>query len=292
MNAAHEHSCPYVMRSTGSKGGKGGGTSSGLGFGPCGLNIVKPKLYDSKLDNSVTLENLKTSLTNNYDRFPNGNLHGRDKAIVIWDGYRRLSMMEELVIDTIRNNVDGDIAEAGVWRGGMTIFFAGIVKEYNCNKKIINLDSFRGCPSIDKTKEQTLHLGNSGNEKIQAFDKKWENKLIVTLDDVKDNFRKFNLLGANIIFVEGYFCNTLPNLDPNMELSILRVDCDLYQSTYEVLEYLYPKLSIGGYVVFDDYKFPESRQAILDYREKNNIRTECFLGKTFDDILYWKKDSL
>ena len=250
----------------------------------------KPQIYNSPLNNNEELEKLKNQLINNYNRFPEGN-DGDENAIIMWDGYRRLSMMEELVIDTLKNNIEGDIAEAGVWKGGITIHYAGIVKHYKSNKKVINIDSFCGCPSIDKEKKQTLNLGNSNNADIRKFDKSWEGKLSCSLEEVKENFKKFNLLNDNIVFIEGFFCNTLPYIDQDLKLSILRIDCDLYQSTYEVLEYLYPKLSKGGYVVFDDYKFPRSRQAIFDYRNKHNIKTKCFLGKTVDDILYWKKEN-
>ena len=228
-------------------------------------------------------------LTNHYNPFPSGN-DGDDTAIITWDGYRRLSMMEELILDTLTNNIEGDIAEAGVWKGAMPIFFAKIIDHSKSKKKIINFDSFCGCPTLDNGNNETLYLGNSNDIKIKTFDKKWGGALSYSLDDVKNNFKKFNLLKDNIVFIKGYFCNTLPYLESNLRLSILRIDCDLYQSTYEVLEYLYPKLNKGGYVIFDDYKFPESKQAIIDYRDKNNINTSCCFGKTFDNILFWKKE--
>ena len=251
-----------------------------------------PTIYDKDLNN--TFVKLKLLLTNNSPKFPNGNF-GDDDAIVKWDGYRRLTMMEELVIDTLNNKIDGDLAEAGVWKGGMTILFAAIIKHYNISKKIFNFDSFSGCPSIDKNDKQVLSLGNSEQEIIKQFDSRWslpssKQLLACPLDIVRNNFKKFNLLDNNICFVKGYFCDTLPNFSCENGLSILRIDCDLYQSTYEVLEYLYPYLNPGGYVIFDDYKFGEARQAIIDYREKNNIKTKYYLGKTFDPILYWKKE--
>jgi Macrocin-O-methyltransferase (TylF) len=53
---------------------------------------------------------------------------------------------------------------------------------------------------------------------------------------------------------------------------VLRLDGDLYGSNIEVLEALYPKVSLGGYVIIDDYgNIPQCRQAIDDYRAAHDI---------------------
>lgn len=59
-------------------------------------------------------------------------------------------------------------------------------------------------------------------------------------------------------FLQGYFSKTLPG--PVKRLAFLRADSDMYASIYETLHALYPLLSPGGYVVFDDWKFVQARR--------------------------------
>ena len=102
-------------------------------------------------------------------------------------------------------------------------------------------------------------------------------------------------LGA-IHYVEGFFADTLPG--PVRRLSILRCDSDLYVSTLETLERLYPKLSVGGYVVFDDWKLAQSRGAVLLYRRRNGITSPVWGSsmamappfQSIDRIAFWRKE--
>ena len=59
---------------------------------------------------------------------------------------------------------------------------------------------------------------------------------------------------------------------PIERLVVLQLDADMYQSTREALTALYPKLSIGGYVIVDDYGAGTAcRQAVDDYRNEHGI---------------------
>ena len=70
---------------------------------------------------------------------------------------------------------------------------------------------------------------------------------------------------------------------------MLRLDGDMYQSTIEPLEALYDKVSVGGYIIVDDYGWKKCGcyKAIDFFREKNNIISELI---NIDDFgAYWKK---
>ena len=58
----------------------------------------------------------------------------------------------------------------------------------------------------------------------------------------------------NIIFVKGKVEDTIPNIIPN-QIALLRLDTDLYESTYHELIHLYPKVTQQGVVVIDDYGY-------------------------------------
>jgi O-methyltransferase len=92
------------------------------------------------------------------------------------------------------------------------------------------------------------------------------------LEEVQDNFRKFDLLDDQVVFLKGWFKDTLPGA-PIEQLAVLRLDGDMYGSTMEALEVLYPKLSPGGFCVIDDYALPNCRKAIDDYRAQHGIRS-------------------
>jgi len=62
------------------------------------------------------------------------------------------------------------------------------------------------------------------------------------------DFEKYDLLDNQVKFLSGWFKDTLPTA-PIKKLALLRQDADIYESTYQALENLYPKLSIGGYVI-------------------------------------------
>lgn len=59
---------------------------------------------------------------------------------------------------------------------------------------------------------------------------------------------------------------------PIASLAVLRADADLYESTRDILVHLYPKLSVGGYAIFDDYQnLSDCRRAIDEYRLEHHI---------------------
>ena len=91
-----------------------------------------------------------------------------------------------------------------------------------------------------------------------------------------------------VIFLQGWFKNTLPTA-PIESLSILRLDGDMYESTIDALFYLYPKLSVGGYCIIDDWgAIPSCKKAVEDYRRVYNI-TENMEMIDWTGV-YWKKE--
>ncbi|KAK3244270.1 hypothetical protein CYMTET_46112 [Cymbomonas tetramitiformis] len=106
-----------------------------------------------------------------------------------------------------------------------------------------------------------------------------------TLEQVKSHFARFGLLDEQVVFLQGFFSDTLPS-SPIERISVLRLDGDLYSSTMDALISLYPKLSSGGFCIVDDYyAFEECRRAIDEYRKENNITAE--LVRIDNQSVYW-----
>lgn len=115
--------------------------------------------------------------------------------------------------------------------------------------------------------------------------------LRVDKETVKGNFRKFDLLDENVEFVEGYFVDSLPTIrDKLTELSILRLDGDMYESTMDILFNLYEKIAIGGFVIVDDYMIEVCKRAITEFRDMHKITEEIKPIRGDAGRAYWIKN--
>ncbi len=177
-------------------------------------------------------------------------------------GPRRLTNIQSCVTEVLRADVPGDLLEAGVWRGGAVIFMRAVLEAYGDRSRLVwAADSFSGLPRPDAP----LAPADTGDV-LFAF-----RELAVPLDVVQDNFRRYGLLDDRVRFLKGWFRDTLPAA-PISRLAVLRIDGDLYESTMDALRALYPKLSIGGFVIIDDYgNLPGCRAAVEDYRRDLSI---------------------
>ena len=107
------------------------------------------------------------------------------------------------------------------------------------------------------------------------------------LDDVKSHFARLGLLDDRVLFLKGFFAETLPAA-PVEKIALLRLDGDLYASTVDALVALYPKLQRGGFCIVDDYyQFEECRQAIDEYRDEHGIDDE--LVRIDNCSVYWRR---
>lgn len=85
------------------------------------------------------------------------------------------------------------------------------------------------------------------------------------------NFQEYGLLDQQVRFLKGWFRDTLPKA-PIERLAVLRLDGDMYESTREALEHLYPRLSPGGYLIVDDYHVvPGCRRAVDEFRKQRHV---------------------
>ena len=89
-------------------------------------------------------------------------------------------------------------------------------------------------------------------------------------------------------FLEGWFKDTLA-IAPINQLAVLRLDGDLYESTMDALNPLYDKVSVGGFVIVDDFfSCPPCGRAIHDFRESHSIH-EPLVGID-EQSVFWRKE--
>lgn len=193
-------------------------------------------------------------------------------------GIKRLANVRMLVENIIKNRVPGDLIETGVWRGGACIMMRAVMAAYKeKGRRVWLADSFEGLPA--PTPE--LYPADAG-EKFHEY-----SELAVSIDEVKNNFRKYNLLDEQVVFLKGWFKDTLPSA-PITKIALLRLDGDLYESTITPLEVLYDKVSVGGFVIVDDYHVVKGcKQAIQDFCASRNFKPEII---EIDGVgVYWQK---
>ena len=177
-----------------------------------------------------------------------------------------LNNVEECLRYCIENDVEGDFVETGVWKGGCVILAYNLFKQLNVKRKVYVYDSFEGLPKPNAEK----YPADSG-------DIHWTlPELAISLEQVKENFKKFSEIDDSVIFEKGWFRDTIP-FNKIEKICTLRLDGDMYESTIDVLDYLYPKLSKGGYCIIDDYIHPGCNAAVMDYRKKHNISDEIVI---------------
>ncbi|WP_417469611.1 class I SAM-dependent methyltransferase [Maricaulis sp.] len=187
-------------------------------------------------------------------RFPERKIHNSGFSHTMM-GRKRLDSLHECLDIIRRNNVQGDLIECGVWRGGGCILMAGYLRTYGmAGRKIIVADSFEGLPT--STYEQDLKLN---------LDKNRFPELAVSEEAVRDNFATYGLLSDEVVFLKGWFSETLQHA-PTTRLALLRLDGDLYESTMDTLTALYDKVVDGGVIIVDDYgAIPACRLAVEDF---------------------------
>ncbi|TSD93146.1 hypothetical protein FOS14_23755 [Skermania sp. ID1734] len=176
-------------------------------------------------------------------------------------GVARMKNLQFCVEDVLARGIPGDFIETGVWRGGSCIFMRGILAAYGVNdRRVWVADSFEGLPPPDPSK----YPADAGDA-LYTY-----SQLAVSKEDVQQNFRRYGLLDDQVVFLKGFFRDTLPTA-PISQLAIVRLDGDMYESTMDGLNNLYPKLSEGGYLIVDDYALPGCRQAVTDFRAAHGI---------------------
>lgn len=174
-------------------------------------------------------------------------------------GKARLDSLQMMVETVLRERIPGDFLEAGVWRGGASIFMRAMLELWGDSKRNVYVaDSFKGLPppKLDQDENLNFHLDPT---------------LSVSLDVVKSHFERFGQLNDRVKFMPGWFEDTLSADEPS-QLAILRADGDLYKSTMDILDNLYHRVASGGFVIIDDFgAIASCRQAVEDFRVAHQI---------------------
>jgi hypothetical protein len=192
-------------------------------------------------------------------------------------GLRRLDNLQTCVETVLEDGVPGDLIETGVWRGGACILMRAILKLHGINNRSVYLaDSFEGLPA-------------PALDADHGYDLSENSYLAVSVDEVRAAFKRFGLLDGQVKFLKGWFKDTLPTAEVE-SLAVLRLDGDLYESTMDVLNSLYGKVSPRGFVIVDDYRtWPPCKLAVDDFRTRLGIQDP--IEEIDGSGVFWRKSS-
>jgi O-methyltransferase len=156
---------------------------------------------------------------------------------------------EEILVTSLEYahlaEVKGDYLEFGVWKGGSIIAAYHLSKRFRSlsDMKFYGFDSFQGIPSLTVNKREA-----------KAFP---PGTFSAGLTEVRRNIQEANVDTSRVELIPGWYSHTL-NHEAGEKLSlqtaaIVNVDCDVYESTVSVLDFVTPYLVDGSIIIFDDW---------------------------------------
>lgn len=171
----------------------------------------------------------------------------------------------------VRTEVPGAMVECGVWKGGVAMLIANTLKALGqADRELFLYDTFAGM--AEPTAHDIAFGGGPAHETWRAHERGTHNDwCYAPLEEVQRNLASTGYEPSRLTFVKGLVQDTIPTHVPE-SIALLRLDTDWYASTYHELVHLYPRLQVGGVVIFDDaYHWHGQRQALDRYFEEQGI---------------------
>jgi O-methyltransferase len=134
----------------------------------------------------------------------------------------------------------GAVLECGVYRGGTALLVADTLQAAEADRPIHLFDSFEGMPQT-----------TTGIDRFERGD-----LATTSVDQVRALLSPY----PSVSIHAGYIPDTFEGLQLD-RVVWAHVDVDTYQSVLDCIEFIYPRLLPGGYLVFDDYGFPSCASA-------------------------------
>ena len=172
--------------------------------------------------------------------------------------------------------VKGSIVECGVYRGFGLMAFAklsAMLEPENLTRRIYGFDSFEGFPEVHEKDQSTFKKSRKGELASDSY------RELVNLIKEYDADRFLGHIGK-VELVRGNITKTVPEFiqsHPHVMVSLLYMDCDLYEPTKAALEHFVPRMPKGAVLAFDELDnpiWPGETMAILDGLGLNRLRIQ------------------
>ena len=188
-------------------------------------------------------------------------------------GSSGLEATYDAAVAVIEGAIAGDFVECGVAQGGCSALMAVVANtDTRSRRRMWLFDSFQGLP--DPTEDDFAATERSTGEHVRPLPR---GSCLGTKEQV-DNllFSKFGLSRESIFLVEGWFQDRLPVYKDRIgPIAVLRIDGDWYDSTLCCLHNLYDQVSLGGYIIVDDYgSCFGCKKAVHEFLDSRSIKAE------------------
>ena len=170
-------------------------------------------------------------------------------------------------------DVPGDIAELGVFRGAGLMTWANLLEAYSIGdrtKMVYGFDNWQGFSALSPEDGKASDASGKtvGGFNPGAYLEELQNAIAIFDSD------RFIPQKPRVKLVQGHIEDTVPAFvrdNPGVRFSLVHFDCDLYKPTRAALEALWPCVTRGGVVVFDEY-------AIADWPGETRAVDEFLAG--------------
>ena len=178
----------------------------------------------------------------------------------------RIAALCDSVEYVVRNGIEGDVVECGVWKGGSMMAAALTLMRLGESDRDLHLfDTFRGMPEPSPEDVRSPYDGYSPHKRWRRHFRSEREWAGVPAADVRRSLEGTGYPSERIRCIEGMVEKTIPDQAPE-KIAVLRLDTDWYASTKHELEHLYPRLSQGGVLIVDDYgHYDGARKAVDEY---------------------------
>ena len=176
--------------------------------------------------------------------------------------HERMASLVESTKFIVENNIEGDIVECGVWRGGSMMIIASVLMSLGDTSRSLYLyDTYQGMPAASD--DDLDFAGNAASARLLEMAQSKENWCEASLEDVQQNLFSTGYPSDKIHFIKGKVEDTIPARIPQ-QLALLRLDTDWYASTKHELTHLYPLLNSSGILIIDDYGHWQGAKKAVD----------------------------
>lgn len=218
-----------------------------------------------RIKNSIIRKNHHTPWKTNIEFY---NLYSKIKdhsLCTIERLYELWTLVEQI------KNLDGHIIEIGTWKGGSGAIIASQLKKYNPNNTVYLCDTFDGV--VKTGKKDTVY--KDGARKASK-------------ETVHHLLQRLNLSNTKVL--AGIFPEeTSHNIDQNDLFKLCHIDVDVYQSAKDIMDWVWPKIIVGGIVIFDDYGDTNCDGIITFVNEEKNKTDRLFIHNTNGHAIFIKK---
>ena len=174
-------------------------------------------------------------------------------------GRNRLDQLDGC-LDAIRTEfVEGDLVDCCVGRGGSAVFLRAYLDAYEMGvPKVWVADRFGGYQGPADDDDES----GAGDDAGLRFPP--------DINMVREVFHRFDLLDDRVRFLQGALADTLTE-SPITKVALLRVDGSNPDDVRAALDALYGKVTLGGFVVIDDYADPACQVVVDEFRAEIGV---------------------